>query len=91
MINLGIEGLGHIGRIHHQASHKIENAGVVAVATSLPKMLADRFTTWISFTSGWDFPQGYRPWEFSRHQEAGIMSRQPCNIRVRLRVWKQAT
>ena len=34
MINLGIAGLGHIGRIHHEASRKIENARVVAVATS---------------------------------------------------------
>jgi predicted dehydrogenase len=37
MVNLGIAGLGHIGRIHLEASGRIENARVVAVATSRPE------------------------------------------------------
>ncbi|MGH9469459.1 MAG: Gfo/Idh/MocA family protein, partial [Terriglobia bacterium] len=36
MVKLGIAGMGYIGRVHYEASRKISNGRVVAVATSRP-------------------------------------------------------
>ncbi len=43
MVNLGIAGMGYIGRIHLEASRKVPEARVVAVATLQPNPILDSY------------------------------------------------
>jgi len=52
MVNLGIAGMGYIGRVHLEASRKVPEARVVAVATHRPNPILDSFPG-ISIYSGY--------------------------------------
>jgi predicted dehydrogenase len=43
MLNLGIAGMGYIGRVHLEASRKVAGARVVAVATLAPDQIREAF------------------------------------------------
>jgi predicted dehydrogenase len=43
MVNLGIAGMGYIGRVHLEASKKVPEARVVAVATLQPNPILDSY------------------------------------------------
>jgi predicted dehydrogenase len=43
MVNLGIAGMGYIGRVHLEASRKVPEAQVVAVATLQPNPILDSY------------------------------------------------
>ena len=43
MINLGIAGTGYIGQVHLEASRKVPEARVVAVATLQPNPILDSY------------------------------------------------
>ena len=43
MVNLGIAGMGYIGRVHLEASQKVPEARVVAVATLQPNPILDSY------------------------------------------------
>jgi len=43
MVNLGIAGMGYIGRVHLEASRKVPEASVVAVATVQPNPVLNSF------------------------------------------------
>ena len=43
MVNLGIAGMGYIGRVHLEASQKVPGVRVLAVATRQPEKIRDAF------------------------------------------------